>query len=116
MRTLSSVTTYPATGVLANMPVTALEVKVHNNVGMSLFYHTTDVGTGTQVTVKTFYVFADGTEVEYDTDTWDATVAAALQLRVQKYEHKVDHLRVKITSTGTAGGTIRIQANVSEGS
>jgi hypothetical protein len=115
MRTLSSVTEYPAGPVLPNMPVTALEVKVHNNVGMVLFYHTTDVGTTNQVTVKTFYVFADGTEVEYDTDTWDATVPTNVKLRVQKYQHKVDHLRIKITSTGTDGGAIRIQANVSEG-
>jgi hypothetical protein len=34
---------------------------------------------------------------------------------VQKYTHKVDHLRVKITQTSTAGGAIRISANVSKG-
>lgn len=118
-QTFTSITEYPGGAVCPGLPVTAMDIKVYNNVGMALFYHTTDAGTTSDVIVNTYYVFTDKdgteTEVQYDTDTWNAGVAAALQLRVQKYTHKVDHLRVKITQTGTGGGAIRISANVSKG-
>lgn len=114
-QTFFSKTEYPSGAVCPNLPVTALDVKVYNNIGMSLFYHTTDVGTTTDVIVNTYYVYKDGTEVQFDTDTWNAGVGPTLQLRVQKYNHKVDHLRVKIVQTGTDGGIIRISANVEKG-
>ena len=114
-QTFSSVTEYPSGAVCPGLPVTALDIKVYNNVATVIHAATTDVGTTSDVTVKTYYVFPDGTEVEYDSDTWNNTVADNLKLRVYPYPQKVDHLRVKITQTGTGGGVIRITANVSQG-
>lgn len=112
-QTFSSVTEYPADAVCPDLPVTGLDIKVYNNVATVIHVATTDVGTTNDVTVKTYYVFPDGTEVEYDSDTWNASTGD--QLRVFDYAYKVDRLRVKITQTGTGGGIIRMTANVSQG-
>ena len=118
MRTLSSVTEYPS-GQQPTLPITVLEVKVHNNTGMVIHASTTDIGTGRDVILKTYYVFTDkdGTETEvlYDSQAWNNAMAESERLRFFNYAYKIDHMRVKITQTGTGGGIIRATANVSKG-
>ena len=118
-QTFSSITEYPGGAQCPGLPKTVLDVKVYNNVGMVIHTATTDIGTGQNVIMKTYYVFTDkdGTETEvlYDSTEWNNAMAETERLRFFNYNYKVDHMRVKITQTGTGGGIIRATANVSKG-
>ncbi len=118
-QTFTSITEYPGGAQCPGLPKTVLDVKVYNNVGMVIHAATTDAGDGQDVILKTYYVFTDkdGTETEvlYDSQTWNNTMAESERLRFFNYAYKVDHMRVKITQTGTGGGIIRATANVSKG-
>jgi hypothetical protein len=111
MHTINYKETYASGATMPGLPVTAFELKVYDNTSTAIHAVSDDAS----VVVKTQYVFTDPvtkeeTAVDYDT----LTMSSANTLYVANYQYKIDHLRVVITATGTAGGTIRITGNVAQ--
>ena len=93
---------------LPGLPVTAMELKVYDNISTAIHCLSTSAGT----TFKTQYCFTDPVTKAVTAYDYDTASPAAGVLQVFNYQYKVDHIRVVITGTGTSGGTIRITGNV----
>ncbi len=105
MRTLKFRQTHADT--LTNEPV--FDIKVQEHFTSTIIAHTTGAAGGT---LKVFYVFTDDDGNE-EAEQYGADIAIATDtLVVTTYGHKMPHLR--LTYTGTGSGTVRIDATTAK--